>query len=49
MTEAALKVDTGNPQGALGLYQSVGFKEEHRGIAYRKSLNDVRNHAAEQW
>lgn len=43
MTEAALTVDTENPQGALGLYRGVGFEEEQRSIAYRKSLPDPRD------
>ena len=43
MTEAALRVDTANPQGALGLYRGVGFEEEQRSIAYRKSLQDLRD------
>jgi len=36
MTEAALGVDTDNPQGALQLYQSVGFKPDKQFSAYQK-------------
>jgi len=36
MTEAALGVDTNNPQGALKLYQSVGFQQAYKISAYRK-------------
>jgi GNAT superfamily N-acetyltransferase len=38
MTEAALSVDTGNPSGALALYERHGFREHDRVILYRKEL-----------
>lgn len=37
-TSAALGVDTENVTGALGLYESLGFAPERRGIAYRKDM-----------
>lgn len=36
MSEAALSVDAENPNGALGLYESVGFKVTRRGFTYEK-------------
>lgn len=38
MTEAALGVDTENPNGALHLYESVGFRPVKRQVLYRKPL-----------
>ncbi|MGD8603028.1 MAG: GNAT family N-acetyltransferase, partial [Anaerolineales bacterium] len=38
MEEAALGVDTDNPNGALQLYQRVGFKADKSSAAYRKPL-----------
>ena len=38
MTEAALGVDAENPNGALRLYQSMGFQEAKRHTTYRKPL-----------
>lgn len=38
MTEAALGVDTQNPNGALQLYESCGFRPLSRSITYRKPL-----------
>jgi mycothiol synthase len=38
MTEAALSVDTENPNGALQLYESMGFEVTKRGAAYRKAM-----------
>jgi ribosomal protein S18 acetylase RimI-like enzyme len=38
MAEAALGVDTNNPNGALRLYESVGFRSVKRYATYRKSL-----------
>ncbi|MGQ0601033.1 MAG: GNAT family N-acetyltransferase [Anaerolineales bacterium] len=38
MTEAALGVDSQNPNGALQLYESCGFKPVKRGTTYRKNL-----------
>ncbi len=38
MTEAALGVDTENPNGALRLYQSMGFREVKRHTTFRKPL-----------
>lgn len=40
MDEAALGVDTQNLTGALGLYESVGFKPVKRSTVYRKPFND---------
>ncbi len=37
-TSAGLGVDTENPTGALGLYESLGFAPERRATAYRKPL-----------
>lgn len=37
-TSAGLGVDTQNPTGALGLYESLGFAPARTGIAYRKPL-----------
>jgi len=39
MTEGALGVDTENPSGALGLYQSCGFAVTRRETVYRKPLD----------
>ncbi|MGD8490011.1 MAG: GNAT family N-acetyltransferase [Anaerolineae bacterium] len=38
MTEAALGVDAENPNGALRLYQSMGFQQVKRNTVYRKPL-----------
>jgi len=38
MTEAALGVDTENPNGALQLYESMGFREVKSYIFYRKPM-----------
>lgn len=38
MTEAALGVDTQNPNGALQLYESCGFRPMSRSTTYRKPL-----------
>jgi mycothiol synthase len=38
MTEAALGVDAQNPNGALQLYQSMGFEVERQGTTYRKVM-----------
>ena len=38
MTSAALGVDADNPQGALGLYEGLGFAVDQRAIAWRKAL-----------
>ncbi len=38
MNEAALGVDTENPNGALGLYESLGFRPVKRWITYRKAV-----------
>jgi mycothiol synthase len=37
-TEAALGVDAQNPNGALRLYESVGFRVERQAFVYRKPL-----------
>jgi ribosomal protein S18 acetylase RimI-like enzyme len=39
MTEAMLGVDSENPNGALGLYEGLGFEVESRAGAYRKPLD----------
>jgi ribosomal protein S18 acetylase RimI-like enzyme len=38
MTEVALGVDTENPNGALQLYESLGYKKEKTWITYRKPI-----------
>lgn len=38
-TSAGLGVDSENATGALGLYESLGFAPERRGVAYRKPLD----------
>lgn len=38
MTEVALGVDTENPNGALGLYQSLGYEKEKTYITFRKPM-----------
>jgi GNAT superfamily N-acetyltransferase len=38
MTEVGLGVDTQNPNGALQLYQSLGYKKEHTFINFRKPM-----------
>jgi mycothiol synthase len=38
MTEAALGVDTQNPNSALKLYESCGFKMEYRSVVYEKGV-----------
>jgi mycothiol synthase len=38
MSEAALGVDTENPNGALHLYESVGFRPRRRNIVHRRPL-----------
>jgi ribosomal protein S18 acetylase RimI-like enzyme len=38
MTEAELVVDTQNPLGALGLYESCGFRMEYRSVIYEKGV-----------
>jgi ribosomal protein S18 acetylase RimI-like enzyme len=44
MTETALGVDTKNPNGALHLYESLGYKPVKRGTAYRKPLRSKEWH-----
>jgi ribosomal protein S18 acetylase RimI-like enzyme len=39
MIEAALGVDSQNPNGALQLYKSMGFRVTKRHAAYRKPLD----------
>jgi ribosomal protein S18 acetylase RimI-like enzyme len=39
MTEAALGVDTENPNGALQLYESMGFRPVKRHTTFRKPLD----------
>jgi ribosomal protein S18 acetylase RimI-like enzyme len=39
MTEVALGVDAQNPNGALQLYQSMGYRTVKRGTCYRKPLS----------
>lgn len=38
MTEVALGVDTNNPNGALRLYQSLGYEKDKTHITYRKAM-----------
>ncbi len=38
MTEVALGVDTNNPNGALKLYQSLGYEKDKTHITYRKEM-----------
>jgi len=38
MTSAALGVDADNPNGALGLYERLGFAVDQRAIAWRKEI-----------
>jgi mycothiol synthase len=38
LTEAALGVDAENISGALGLYESLGFRRHQTGISYRKPM-----------
>ena len=38
MTEVALGVDTNNPSGALGLYQSLGYEKDKTEMIYRKEM-----------
>ncbi len=39
MTEAALRVDTENQSGALGLYENCGFQVHKHSAEYRKPMN----------
>ena len=41
MTEAALGVDAQNPNGALALYKSMGFRAVRRVTTYRKPLDSA--------
>ena len=38
LDEAMLGVDSENPNGALGLYEGLGFSVESRAAAYRRDL-----------
>jgi ribosomal protein S18 acetylase RimI-like enzyme len=38
MTEAALGVDSESPTGALGLYERLGFAQNHRATVWRRTL-----------
>jgi len=38
MTEVALGVDTNNPNGALKLYQSLGYEKDKTMMTYRKEM-----------
>ena len=38
MTSAVLGVDAENPTGALGVYESNGFRVHRKGLNYRKPL-----------
>ncbi|MFL5675855.1 MAG: GNAT family N-acetyltransferase [Chloroflexota bacterium] len=40
MTEGMLGVDSENPNGALGLYEGLGFSQASRATAYRRDLWD---------
>jgi mycothiol synthase len=39
LADAALGVDLDNPQDALGLYESIGFRPALRSTAYRRPLD----------
>lgn len=39
MTEAALSVHIGNPNGALNLYESVGFRRTRMSVLYQKPMD----------
>jgi len=41
MTSAALGVDADNPSGALGLYESAGFRVHDRSAAWRKPMEEA--------
>ncbi|HUP27415.1 MAG TPA: GNAT family N-acetyltransferase, partial [Chloroflexia bacterium] len=41
MTEAALGVDSENPNGARQLYESMGFKTVKTFTAYRKAMTEI--------
>ena len=38
MTEGMLGVDSENANGALGLYEGLGFEQTSRAAAYRRDL-----------
>ena len=38
LEQAALGVDSQNPTGALGVYETLGFSRFQTGISFRKSL-----------
>jgi len=39
LEDAMLGVDSDNPQGALGLYESIGFTVDQRSTSYRRPLD----------
>lgn len=39
MTEAMLVVDSQNPTGALGLYESLGFEVQRKSVAYQRPFD----------
>jgi ribosomal protein S18 acetylase RimI-like enzyme len=41
MTEAALGVDTENPNGALRLYESLGYRPVQSWTIYRKPVETM--------
>jgi mycothiol synthase len=41
LTEAGLGVDADNPNGALRLYESLGFRQMMRFVTYEKPMDDV--------
>ena len=41
MTEAALGVDAESPTGALGLYERLGFVQNHRATIWRRTLREA--------
>lgn len=41
MTEAALGVDSESPTGALGLYERLGFVQNHRATIWRRTLREA--------
>jgi ribosomal protein S18 acetylase RimI-like enzyme len=41
MDEAMLGVDAANPNGALGLYERLGFEVHERSLAYQRDFDPV--------
>ena len=45
MEETALGVDSQNPSGALGLYESVGYREVRRHTFFNKAIESTQHHS----